>query len=1157
MSEWKASIKAIDLAFELGCSLHDNDWTIFKPINHSRRRRQLRFATTVDLYVGPEDTVEFGKWPHALEVPYHRASIFHHDWEVDYTSFMAHHDAGLPPVQERVPEPQIIDQGAIAVQEGEEMVHVNVEVTEDEALSEDSWSADIQTRSSWRTTLIFALRRQATTLRLDWRNYDLVHDSIAHELHLFPADIYHVHRVRHPPDDLFQAYVEPVVVQRATDIAAGSMERIVLVDVEFHSSNIASVPEVVRQARVFVTGTTRFQLLHWLGLQPFCQHLQNRCLVWKNNELIAQGHQQLHLVHGDFLRIAVPPPGDRFDHISTRCIATAFYRGLLPQDVLDRHTMYLLGWYDYVIDPPWLSREFRMQAGEEQSFLQLDTHRTPALQDYPNCLRGDFKSTLGQDLLTCPFDRLDEELPDYASLNRADLELLQEFPADPQEGLLAQPATIQELYQLWTHQLAQQPTDETLSLVVHTWFLDFERFTTCTQPREVELSWDFTRWAQQIFEVWDDSIDAAWPISLYLVRPQPPATSRRSRGALHLIVVQRSLHDQVANLFTIVDPRLPEGVQDIATFAPIRLSKDDVIVAINYIDSCYPERSHLQCMTWHGDFELRGRVALRNWHGLSIVLIYQELPGPSTAVPAQVWEQSEDEEVGLLQKSVNRKNKFTIELDHLIPAKAAVHIMAASGPGTMPSPLEVDMPGDCDQVQQELRHWGFVCQVFSCEPHNLFLCINTHEEPMDLNHYLFCHDDLHDQDGCFLHSAQSELQQGELMAFLCSLGYARAVILDVIWLCPNWFKVNFHHSEPQLAPLHHPVRTRTPWLGTLGHQRTQQRLIDYQERVPLQAKCSLTTAFDVKDLHTFFNSGIDMLCTDLSPIDLTPELQEQLAQWPIRPLQGIRDLDAYDRLLIFTDGSSKPSMRRMVPDHADDLGHPDTWAMVVIGEVFDHQAPTGTNLTILGWTAHPVRWDPDGSAFTGISRIGSDMAERDGLIGAAMWRLSCNHAIPTVVCTDSMLSAGQASGEIGTAQPDQSFCLMRALYQALDLALPNGDFLVHHVRAHAGELFNEIVDVAAKQEASCSFNLPRQKLDMRVWREKLLQLWTLFGQKCGLPPWQDGGFDVSAPDLPQNNNMQVLEDATPEHDGPGPDIVDFTCSFASANVLSRTLWPRR
>ena len=84
-----------------------------------------------------------------------------------------------------------------------------------------------------------------------------------------------------------------------------------------------------------------------------------------------------------------------------------------------------------------------------------------------------------------------------------------------------------------------------------------------------------------------------------------------------------------------------------------------------------------------------------------------------------------------------------------------------------------------------------------------------------------------------------------------------------------------------------------------------------------------------------------MLCTDFSPIDLTPELQEQLARWPIRPLQQTQDLDAYDRLLIFTDGSSMPSMRRMVPERADDLGHPDTWAMIVIGEVFDQQAPTG------------------------------------------------------------------------------------------------------------------------------------------------------------------------------------------------------------------------
>ena len=291
-----------------------------------------------------------------------------------------------------------MDQRALAQQEENELINVLVDATSEGAVSEGSWSSDTPVRSSWRTTLIFALHRQATILRLDWRDYDLVHDSIAHELQLFPADVYHVHRVRHPPDDLFRAYVEPVVVQRALDLAPGSTEKMVLVDVEFHSSNIASVPEVVRQARSIFTSMTRSQLLHHLGLRPYCQQVAHRCLVWKNNVLISQGHQQLYLAPGDYLRIAVPPPGDRFDHISTKCIATAYHRGFSPQDVLDRHTMYILGWYDYVIDPPWLPRNPVHQEDEGYGFLQTAACMLPALPDYPNCLRDDFKSTIGQDI---------------------------------------------------------------------------------------------------------------------------------------------------------------------------------------------------------------------------------------------------------------------------------------------------------------------------------------------------------------------------------------------------------------------------------------------------------------------------------------------------------------------------------------------------------------------------------------------------------------------------------------------------------------------------------------------------------------------------------------------------------------------------------------
>lgn len=95
VSEWKASIKAIDLAFEMGCSTQDNAWTFVKPPRCNRSRRHIRFNTAVDFHAGPEDDAELTRWHHALEVPYHRASLFHNEWESDQVSFMARHDPGL------------------------------------------------------------------------------------------------------------------------------------------------------------------------------------------------------------------------------------------------------------------------------------------------------------------------------------------------------------------------------------------------------------------------------------------------------------------------------------------------------------------------------------------------------------------------------------------------------------------------------------------------------------------------------------------------------------------------------------------------------------------------------------------------------------------------------------------------------------------------------------------------------------------------------------------------------------------------------------------------------------------------------------------------------------------------------------------------------
>lgn len=682
----------------------------------------------------------------------------------------------------------------------------------------------------------------------------------------------------------------------------------------------------------------------------------------------------------------------------------------------------------------------------------------------PICLEKAQRQIIGQDISISPNDRLEDEPVDRAPHIFQQHDAVQDIPEQVHDGILDQPATIQELYGLWITQTARTDQGVQAPLVIATWYLDLHRHEVCEQHREVTLSRDLAQWTQQIFETWQDLIDLAWPLNLHLVRPQPPVTRGRDREAIHIIVVQRSLPDRMANLFNIVDPGLREGYRDVVTFAPAQISKDDVITAVNYAHRCFPERSHLQCMTWHGDFEIRGRIAIRNRHGLSFLMIFNEVFEPATSSTTPFWDFEENDAAQFLQIHSQRRNRIQLELDKLLPATTAVNILSSRGPGVLPSPLEIALPGTAEQVEQELLCWGHRCKAFTCEPYNAFLCI--HEEHVaagDQRHFLFCHDDNGDMEGCFLHSAAHDLSHGQLMSFLCSIGYPRAVIVAVIQLEGTWSKVLFHHSEPEVETTTKPDREPTAWPGRLGHQRTVRQLTDVEAFDTLNAKCSLTTSFNKTDLAELFQSGLDVLCTDFDVIELAPEIRDELNQLQIKPLQSLKDLDEFDRLLIFTDGSSRPSMRRIVPERADEMGYPDSWAMVVVGESFSKEDTKGACLTVLGWTSHPVRYDPQGCAFMGIQRIGSDMAERAALIGAAVWRLSLNHAIPTIIRTDSLLGAGQANGSTGVTQPDDSYYLLRALYQALELALPVGDFLIQHVRAHAGDLFNEIADTAAQQ----------------------------------------------------------------------------------------------
>ena len=134
----------------------------------------------------------------------------------------------------------------------------------------------------------------------------------------------------------------------------------------------------------------------------------------------------------------------------------------------------------------------------------------------------------------------------------------------------------------------------------------------------------------------------------------------------------------------------------------------------------------------------------------------------------------------------------------------------------------------------------------------------------------------------------------------------------------------------------------------------------------------------------------------------------------------------------------------------------------------------------------------------------------------------------------------------GTGDADPSYRMLRGIFQALEHGLPQGHLrYIHHVTAHAGDPYNEFVDIAAKREGQQSFLHRRADLDLQKWQHIFPHLWLCFASESGLPPWRDGHLAVELPKLPSSHPCEE------GHDGQGhTEVFDCTLRWASCHVLS-------
>jgi len=385
-----------------------------------------------------------------------------------------------------------------------------------------------------------------------------------------------------------------------------------------------------------------------------------------------------------------------------------------------------------------------------------------------------------------------------------------------------------------------------------------------------------------------------------------------------------------------------------------------------------------------------------------------------------------------------------------------------------------------------------------------------------------------------------------MMSMLDSLGYPRAVILEEAHLECGLLRVLFCNNMPLQTAPEKPLRARTAWPERHIEVWNEMPLFPKQRPLPQALMADdhqqqVWTGFDCQDLAELLGAAKTFLQTDFSGIDLPDFVRDAV----VKP----RSQQHYDRWLVYTDGSSQTSMRRVTPQQADEEGLPDTWSMLVLGEKFTTDG--ASIVEPLGWCAHPVRYDEHGACYTGAQRIGAEVAERDALVWAGLWRIAQDSVTPTVFCCDSLTSGKQAFGLISAGTADLSYRLLRGLFQALEHGLPAGHLQLHHVRSHAGDPYNEFVDATAKIEARRSFHHCRPALDMQKWNCIIPHLWLVFAQNSGLPNWYDGTLATARPALPAAHNPTLPDETTTGI------TLQTACSLsiATANVLSLSRGP--
>ena len=661
---------------------------------------------------------------------------------------------------------------------------------------------------------------------------------------------------------------------------------------------------------------------------------------------------------------------------------------------------------------------------------------------------------------------------------------------------------VQDLYAQWT-QLAFSWEDEAMSTDVITWFVDHRQGqANCLSSRTVRLYPNYFDWERLIEQAWQDLIVEGLPLEFHFVLPHPPRLEHNTVG--HGIVIQSPHDEWISSLVTVFDSFIGSRPED---FMRLVITTEEHVQHGRVAQACGYDSSHLICHIWIDEHHLPPGVLWPGRSGHNIVLqVHRQvmvLPRHMQAVQGLHMLQLAAKK----QTDVPTKQFISLE-DHVpMPSQQAVFVPVKLKhlvyDPALPNELFLADGYGSHDVEHELELLGHQRHVYVMQGTGIAVTvpIEWKQEP-EVTHLIYCpvHDTAAETPDVILHGTSEPVDELFHMRTLHQHDFLRAVVISTQHLRKGLIQVNFRNNKPALEEHKQSTRQCSEWPPPQPNIRHSQI---FKPDCPDRAGPThcLSLGISYHDLIAFFQSASNVLCPWYRHLDLPPFVRQGIDH--TATTEGI-DFDAtgFDRLLIYTDGSSKPSERRKPPLKVAEQGTPDAWAFAVVGEMYATDDHPGS-LTLIGWQAQCVIYENDCNAYTGTDQIGAEFSEREALLFAGLWRLSLNSNIPTIFRTDSTTTADQASHE-----------LLRGTFQALQSSLEPDALDYSHVRGHAGDIWNELVDFLAKSEAAKSHNLHRQKLDLLKLKHAIPYFWMLFDQHAGLPNFTPHGFDVHPPNIP-------------------------------------------